>query len=323
MYRNRAVTPSSPTIDIIPNRFVFSIIRVPPQSTNKVFYFSIDNDEQFIYQPFFADFGPLSLLQIHVFLIVALNHMADHQCLVHFYCSSQPQHVSNAVLLASAFRLIHMGMKADEAYKPFNRLISQMKPYRDASSYPSTYDLSVLSCIRGIERAMANGWYDPNTFDPQSWSDREQVENGDMNWLIPNKLLAFASPYSTNLVQGFRVCTPSDIVPTFKEIGITRIVRLNNKTYEENIFKEAGFIHTELFFPDGTCPPPQILQEFLNIIEGPDVVALHCKAGLGRTYVFCAILNEFFFLNLIKQIITLFNSINQRNNLMICKFIYI
>ena len=285
MYR-RNVVSSSPTIEIIPKRFTFSIMRQVPVSSEKVFYFSIDNDENFLYQPFFADFGPLSILQIHIFLIVAINHMNDHQGVVHFYCSQNPQHVSNAVLLASAFRLIHLGMKSEEAFKPFAHMANHMKPYRDASSYPSTYDLSVISCIRGLEKAMAHGWYDPNNFDPQSWSEREQVENGDMNWLIPNKLLAFASPYATNNVQGFRVCTPYDIVPVFKELGITRIIRLNNKTYEENIFKEAGFIHTELFFPDGTNPPPQILQQFLSIIEGPDVVALHCKAGLGRTYVF-------------------------------------
>ena len=59
--------------------------------------------------------------------------------------------------------------------------------------------------------------------------------------------------------------------------------RLNNKTYDESIFKEAGFEHTELFFPDGTCPPDGIIDRFLGFVEGADVVALHCKAGLGRT----------------------------------------
>ncbi|KAH0790244.1 Dual specificity protein phosphatase CDC14A [Histomonas meleagridis] len=161
-----------------------------------------------------------------------------------------------------------------------------MKPYRDASPLFSTFDLHVISCIKGLEKAIALKWYNFETFDANSWAEKEMIENGDMNWIIPNKLLAFAAPYPTNYVQGFRVCTPADIVPTFKELGITVIIRLNNKTYDENIFKEAGFKHMELFFPDGSNPPPGILQQFLNIIEGDDIVALHCKAGLGRTYVF-------------------------------------
>jgi cell division cycle 14 len=105
-----------------------------------------------------------------------------------------------------------------------------------------------------------------------------------MNWLIPNKLLAFASPYQVNVVQGFQVCTPSDIIPIFSELGIDSIVRLNNKTYDENIFKEADFDHIEMYFPDGTCPPDDILDHFLDLVEGNAIVALHCKAGLGRTF---------------------------------------
>jgi cell division cycle 14 len=105
-----------------------------------------------------------------------------------------------------------------------------------------------------------------------------------MNWLIPDKLLAFASPYHVNVVQGFQVCTPSDIIPIFSELGINTIVRLNNKTYDETIFKEAGFDHMELYFADGTCPSDAILDQFLDLMERNAVVALHCKAGLGRTF---------------------------------------
>lgn len=49
----------------------------------------------------------------------------------------------------------------------------------------------------------------------------------------------------------------------FKQLGITSVVRLNNKTYDENIFKQAGFNHYDLFFTDGSVPPPQITQAFL------------------------------------------------------------
>jgi cell division cycle 14 len=182
--------------------------------------------------------------------------------------------------------LIHLHLSATEALSPFHSFLAHARPYRDASSFPSTFDLSVVSCIHGLEKAMKLGWYDPATFNPESWSRYEAIENGDMNWLIPGKLLAFASPYNTNIVQGYRVSTPADVVPVFHELGITTIVRLNNKTYDEGIFTAAGFAHIELFFPDGSCPNDAIIRDFLNLVESPQVIALHCKAGLGRTYFY-------------------------------------
>jgi cell division cycle 14 len=281
--RRSQVVPSHPTVDIIPGRFVFSIAQVAPETSPQVFCFSVEKDPEFTYQPFYADFGPLSLLQIHIFLIVAVNHLGDHECLVHFYCSNSPQHIANSILLVAAFRLIYMQLSVGDALLPFSNLLSRARPFRDASAFPSTYDLSIPACIHGLDHAIKAGWYDPGKFDPRSWADNEMIQNGDMNWLIPGKLLAFASPYSTNIVQGYQVCTPSDMVPRFQALGVTTIIRLNNKTYDEQIFKAAGFQHLELYFADGSCPPDRILQEFLAIMETPRVIALHCKAGLGRT----------------------------------------
>lgn len=73
-------------------------------------------------------------------------------------------------------------------------------------------------------------------------------------------------------------------MPIFKKLGVGAVVRLNNQTYSPTPFKEAGIRHHELFFTDGTCPPNDILQRFLEIVEGEQsAVAVHCKAGLGRT----------------------------------------
>uniref|UniRef100_A0A1I8I139 protein-tyrosine-phosphatase n=1 Tax=Macrostomum lignano TaxID=282301 RepID=A0A1I8I139_9PLAT len=42
--------------------------------------------------------------------------------------------------------------------------------------------------------------------------------------------------------------------------------------------------HYDLFFVDGSCPTDDIMQEFLRISEETQgAVAVHCKAGLGRT----------------------------------------
>ena len=65
MIRNRVILFQNNPIDIIPNKFVFSIEKL--RSSKLYAPFSIDNDEHFQYQPFFEDFGPLPLHQIHYF----------------------------------------------------------------------------------------------------------------------------------------------------------------------------------------------------------------------------------------------------------------
>lgn len=67
-------------------------------------------------------------------------------------------------------------------------------------------------------------------------------------------------------------------------MGVTGVVRLNNKTYESSGFTNNGINHHELFFTDGTAPSMEIVNKFLDIAEKEEgAVAVHCKAGLGRT----------------------------------------
>ena len=78
--------------------------------------------------------------------------------------------------------------------------------------------------------------------------------------------------------------TPKDYIPIFKKMGVTLIIRLNNQTYQAEDFKKGGIKHCDLYFPDGTCPPKTVMKEFLSIVEEEQgAVAVHCKAGLGRT----------------------------------------
>jgi cell division cycle 14 len=55
-------------------------------------------------------------------------------------------------------------------------------------------------------------------------------------------------------------------------------------TLIEQKFLKKGFNHKDLVFTDGTAPPDHIVKEFMVIADNPDeVLAVHCKAGLGRT----------------------------------------
>lgn len=42
---------------------------------------------------------------------------------------------------------------------------------------------------------MKLGWFDFKKFNLNEYEHYEKVENGDLNWIIPNKFVAFSSPY--------------------------------------------------------------------------------------------------------------------------------
>ena len=81
---------------------------------------------------------------------------------------------------------------------------------------------------------MALGWYDYSTFDVQEYQHFEKVENGDLNWIVPGKFVAFSGPL--NVTDRYGSFTPDDYVPIFKRLGVTLVVRLNKPQYEKNKF---------------------------------------------------------------------------------------
>jgi cell division cycle 14 len=52
-----------------------------------------------------------------------------------------------------------------------------------------------MDCLRGLHYAMKLGWFNFKKFDIVEYEHYEKIENGDLNWIVPNKLVAFSSPY--------------------------------------------------------------------------------------------------------------------------------
>jgi len=68
------------------------------------------------------------------------------------------------------------------------------------------------------------------------------------------------------------------------KLGVDLIVRLNKKKYDDTIFSDYGFKYLDIPFEDGTIPPQEIIDKFLENAESTSgAIAIHCKAGLGRT----------------------------------------
>lgn len=273
-------------VEVLQDRLYWVTMQGVPKSTPKIHYFSIDN--RLVYEPFLADFGPLNLAMTFRYCKMMEATLKDQSLadkrIVHC-CSHDPGKRANAAFLICAYQVIALRTPADVAYEPFSSVSPHFTPFRDATRGVCTYQCTVLDCLKGLEYSIKLGWFDWNKFDVESYEFYQEVENGDMNWIIPDKFLAFAGPCSTSTdADGFPAFTPEDYVGIFKSAAIELVVRLNTVQYDRRRFIDNGVKHVDLYFRDGSCPPADIIQKFLHIVEAePNAIAVHCKAGLGRT----------------------------------------
>lgn len=273
----------SQALEIIPNRLYWISDRVPPKSKSHAFYFCIDND--LVYEPFFADFGPLDLGKVHLFCKELEKLMADAtyaQYKIYHYSSLDYGKQANAAFLMGCFMLINLRKTADDAWKLFAPYQSKFVAFRDATMGTCSYKCTIVDCLRGLEIAMRLNWYSYAKFDVQEYQFYEKVENGDLNWVVPGKFVAFSGPL--NETDKYGSFTPDDYVPIFKNMGVNLVVRLNKPQYDKTKFTKGGVKHLDLYFLDGSTPPDDIVDKFLEAVEKEKGgIAIHCKAGLGRT----------------------------------------
>ena len=276
---------ASTSIEIIPNKLHWISDKSPPRNQANSYYFCID--DELVYQPFCSDFGPLNLGMTYKFCLELeklIKNQAYSSYKIYHYTSLSPQKRSNAAYLMGAFQILVLKRTAKDSWAPFTALPAFLD-FRDAGYGGCTYKCTILHCLRGLEKGIELGWFNYSRFNVQEYEFYEKVENGDWNWIIPGKMLAFASPSpSASDSDGYKVWTPEDYAPLFKSLGINAVVRLNNKTYEAERFTNNGIRHYDLYFLDGSVPSESIIKEFLRISESESGgLAVHCKAGLGRT----------------------------------------
>jgi protein-tyrosine phosphatase len=76
-----------------------------------------------------------------------------------------------------------------------------------------------------------------------------------------------------------------DYALLFVEKGISNVVRLNDPTtYDKTIFMKHNIAHQDMYFTDGSVPTSSLVSQFIQTMDSAKgAVAVHCKAGLGRT----------------------------------------
>ena len=116
-----------------------------------------------------------------------------------------------------------------------------------------------MDTLKGIHRARDNQFFDFNRFPIDEYEHYEKVENGDLNWCMEGKFIAFAGPQgqagvsaaeNSHDTSGYQPLQPENYVEYFKFRNVTLVVRLNKKYYDARSFTSNGINHVEMYFLD-------------------------------------------------------------------------
>ncbi|XP_055689918.1 dual specificity protein phosphatase CDC14C isoform X6 [Lutzomyia longipalpis] len=275
--------------EIIKDRLYFVTLKnnVKPKNTANTLYFCVD--DTYVYENFFWDFGPLNICHVYQYCQMLeaklYSKSLARKKIVH-YTNSTPQKRLNAAFLVGAYMIMYLKKTPNEAYDILTSGdIPAYIKFRDASNMTPLFEISLMDCLKAIEKAKKYNFVDFTDFNVMEYEYYERVENGDLNWMLPGKFLALCGPHRiAGIVKGYPQHSPESYFDYFRRNNVQNIIRLNCKSYDAKQFTEAGFKHIDMFFPDGSCPNDAIMKQFLQYCETtPHAVAVHCKAGLGRT----------------------------------------
>ena len=254
------------------------------------------------YFGFCDDFGPLNFASVASFIQILDGHIAACTSPALVYCARDGRRaLTNAAFLLGAFMVLRLNMAPPDVSKRFETFCKgKIEDYRDATFWPPDFGLKLIDCWAGLHRAKERSWLARPTLQaPQRWGKLDIEEylhyenplNGDLHEVVPGKLVAFQGPkdlrgrlHYDDDGLGQRSFSPAYYLGIFRELGVSTVVRLNEAHYSARAFTDAGLEHHDLYFDDCTAPPRPVVERFLRILDSaPGAVAVHCKAGLGRT----------------------------------------
>ena len=122
-------------------------------------------------------------------------------------------------------------------------------------SFVGDFHLTVRDCVEGLKIAIDKGSVDWIHFDASAYEYYERVENGDLNWVVKDRIIAFSGPHVfPEEVNGVRTMTPEEYLKVFADLHVGVAVRLNKPAYDRKVFTENGIKHYDIYFPDGGLP---------------------------------------------------------------------
>lgn len=283
------------TIEFLRGRVYLGAYDYTPEDTEEMVFFTVE--DSIFYNSFHLDFGPMNIGHLYRFAVIfheILNDPDNASRAVVFYSSTSTRQRANSACMLCCYMILVQGWTPHQVLQPLAQVDPPFMPFRDAGYSNADFEITIQDVVYGVWRAKERGLIDLHSFNLETYERYEHVENGDLNVLTPD-FIAFASPQEdSRLLNSNTVTSKSHLNQPFRSVlkffsnnQVQLVVRLNSHLYNKKHFEDAGIQHLDMIFEDGTCPDMSIVQNFIGaaetVIKGGGKIAVHCKAGLGRT----------------------------------------
>ncbi len=250
-----------------------------------IYYFSSNHYESYV--PFNNDYGPVNIYNILDFCVNTKNRVTNpklqnRKIVYYIYNNDNSYYMLNTLLLVSAFMIIHYNLKIKDVIFILHTHFNKCPTYFvDCVSQYGGYTTSLIDCIKVIYFMISNNVISLTSFDYNDFMYCLDFNNRDMT-VIPKRIIAMVEPQSDKLLE---------IKEELLRRDVKHIIQLNDDIeYDKSVFTYE-MKHYNMSFEDCSTPSIDLVKKFIDVVftTRDDKIAIHCKAGLGRTGLFVCI----------------------------------
>ena len=286
-------------LEILPHIWLFPTIGInvevaPGQNIVRV---KIDLSS---YTPFCDDFGPMNLGAVCRFgKLLKETEAENNGSDIVLLTLPEKRKVTNVAFLLGAYMIMELSYSPDEVAQSFICIEPLLLSFRDVSPGKQNFRLFLSDCWEGLFQAKELSWvsFAPAGFELSDYEHCDNPLNADLHEVVPGKFIAMRGPVSIrggrayeDTASGVRNFSPAHYADILRQYDVQVVVRLNEACYNDAEWSREGLALADLPFDDCAPPPAAVVAKFLAIAEGvPGALAVHCKAGLGRTSTLIAL----------------------------------
>ena len=245
---------------------------------------------------------PKSLAAVMHFNDLLTQKLGEADCEKVVCCveSAEPAKILQAKFLLGSYLVLKENLSPAEAWvclNTYHPLVDNTESSKDAgaSDFPKP-EQEIFDSWAALALSNQLGWI--RSFDLAEVLHYNRPFEGDLHWIVPDKLLAMRCPTimpSPDVlyfdIETRRYFSPEFYVEPFQDMNVGCVVSLNDyevSSYTPTVFENVGLRCVALDFEEEAARPPiHTILDFLEEMDqaGDSAVVVHCRTGLIQTAV--------------------------------------